>query len=1072
MATKKFYFFWPTFPISLPLLVGYGLRGVVYALFVFLLLTFLDALLAIQYLYHISLGFIPVLIIFSFLFWGLLYVFFPSVLFRKTRGWQKKFGDIFVVDPEILHDLAKNKLYPRGALSEEKRAKLLAFYKKRLLILPRELWWKEIVGLFTKWILGLCVLLSFLLVLSAINPKRLWEKEAALLGFTQFSLLPPAGKYLKGNSFDIKLGMLAQPCSLLGFEGEPGNTQNLEILPDKVRLLSLEHTVKLRLHVLCGWERRISPWLVYEPLLPGIFEKIILDVIPPSSLGQVKPYSTQSHLLYLHYGSYIKARVYYKGEGEVFCGQKKLKHSKGYGEIRMQYPQETSSSFSFRIKDSKTGIYFDSANYYIEEIPDYAPKVEIILRNPGEGYTLPEKGLVYLAFYARDDYGYRFFKGYLQNEKGGLFVFPVNAEVVPSSGFYEARGNFSVDLRNYPGRVFKIGVVARDNSMIFSRFFLEPPQAGQLGFSNIVEIRLAENEKERQELEENEISQLSHDLESLYQGYLESEREFDQLFQRLRQKEKGQKVEKDMERWLEQRRELQSQVRESLAKTTQTQSLSPEERQRRQKLSDELKAILEEKIAEREAELHKLMENFPQDFEVSEALYQKMSRLDYLQSLENAIEHLKKIQELRELQGLEKKLLKEIRFTENLMKSLVSEKKENIVEESEKQRERLEEMQQKVSAKVREKGSIYMEDLKKNQLELAHASNSNEQMSRLGERRKILEAWHQDLKDLRRLQERQAYEKAGEVFRQAALKVNNIAQVWQEKTSPLQQKKTLVRQEAMNMGFWAAELLASLRYEKNWLKQKLAQSGFFPPAVEKLLLETEHVFEEIPRLVAQEYPYLLQEKISYLRWKLNLLSKELLRQMSSMKMQIMSLKAAGQGEELSQAEEAQKEISAQVRQLAESKSAQEQSLSALEKAYLQELAERQQAIAQALRQLAQQRLSTTWSEEDLRILEQQLQEEAQKLTLVQEISELRRLAQNLEEVKDKFLRLRRALKQREDRESEREAVPAREYYLSPGVAKTPERQKPREFLPPHEIPGGELGRFYLRYLYNLREKFK
>lgn len=1046
----------PKFLISGWIFFSYLLKGILLFFLSAFLLALTDAYFGLRMHFSFPFAFIPIVVFFFWIAIGL-----PKALFRKKtlallESWYKKYPAWLTKSPSIIFDLIEGKIHPPQSLTKLQIQNLIQLDLPKLVLLPKKIWLKEILG---KIFFLSCIFLSlslWFLSYGKISPFRIFQK-LTWLSFEEFTIIPEPGNYLMGRPLEISLKYLSPEYDFLYFE----NSKTRNIISQDKTIYWETFTEPLTLHLVVkrGIEKIYSRPFTYNPILPGHFKSIVFQVIPPTSLAHaIRPFYSQEHLLSVHYGSLVNVFIYHTGDSEIYWKNNRLVSQNQMAKVSFLFSTQSEKEVFFILKDKNSGVSFQSPKYYLQEAQDQAPKAQILVNK--NKFFFPEKGTLRLAYQAFDDFGFRALYFILKTEIGELkkIHLPIVSKKVGDG--YLVEGNANINLKQIPGNLVQIALVARDNSMIVSSLGKEKGELGQIGMSDFLEIYFAKNSEEKQSSELALQKEMESNLTLLYEEFQNLEQDFQKLFQRLAQKETGDKIEAELNQWIKKRQQLQEKIQQYAQTLTQSRSTSVEESERKKFLLKELNFILEEKIREKERELKKLLENFPQDFEISEEIREKLSRQEYLKSLENAIEHLKQMQFLRTLKELEKKLAKEILETENLINEAYQ-AKEQVKEKSKAQIERLENLTLTKEETLSELSQTMFRKIQETQESVEKAQKIKDTIEALSKRRQTLNTWRDELRKLKQKSGLFKYEEAVKKLQEVAFGINRIAEVWSQQTQG--KNPNISEKNVEKLRIIAQELFSSY----SWESQKLEKGDLFLGSLVGLFKQGEALFRELSREVSLDFVYSYYDKSRLLRYKLNQISKELLRQMSFMKMSAMGIAQELEQEELSEISESQQGLGEALRQMGDGQKSKE-ALTESEKAYLEDLASRQNFLSQKLRQLAQSGYSQQKNFQELAEISQEMEKHARDFQNLNTREEIRELLKKQEQIEEKFLRLQKGRRQKPEWDTEREAVQAREYYLPPSepvlLEKLPEKK-----LIHFPIPEGERGKFYLKFRQNLEK---
>ena len=512
-----------------------------------------------------------------------------------------------------------------------------------------------------KWIFIFPVIFLVLNLVFGLNPVRLLLPYSGAEIESIATVSPAGGEFFYGTPLTIRVELKNHDFKLMYFEKETRGDFNFysdavkaPSEHDKVYLLRipfLSEELKLRpvfrrgIEVIRG---RVNRYSVIEP---AHIKRISFKITAPSYTG-ISPFQTTDNLNRVYYGSLIEAEIEASVDSTAVYNEAELKartleESKIFQHIfRFRQLSAMKVFYNISSKTAKATSEIKSPVYEFWPAEDAAPEVSILSsENPGV-MKLPEKGELTFDFSVKDDFGIRLLMLVVIEKGRVVYEKPIDKSMYQekaASGGVLLRGTLTVDLSKIEAQQPEIMVAARDNSLIPSSFSWQNKLSpGQTGQSRALQVEFPDNAKEKQEWKEESYEKMTKDLTIFQKEYADSEDELKEIMKAAQAKQDVQKLEGDLKKWAEKRKNLKKnleQFQKQLDKNVSADS-DLEHLQKQQALKNIARA-LEEKISEREKELNKLMQKFPNDYMVAAEKMKKMQRKEYLKGLENSIAQIK-----------------------------------------------------------------------------------------------------------------------------------------------------------------------------------------------------------------------------------------------------------------------------------------------------------------------------------------------------------------------------------------------------------------------------------------------
>lgn len=467
-------------------------------------------------------------------------------------------------------------------------------------------------------------------------------------------------------------------------------------------------------------------------------------------------------------------------------------------------------------------------------LPAASGRVEVRWLMQEEFVRLPEKGIVHLFYEAQSDLPLRWI--ILKDANGKSW-----GEQKVSTTFFN--GEFVVDLTK-----------ARGNSLAF---YLEGKNERGSGRSSYFEVLISSGEEDKSEQdaiwlkkEEDRVEEFQEKLED--SAELARRALFDQS-------------EEAREEYFQSREELRKEL-EKLERELGT--ISPESKEEefiQQEILDKISTIKEQYVKEKEEELRKLMENFPEDFRYQKVVERKLNQSEYISMLEDSIALLKEWQKQKELEQIADKM-SEMRDSLSKEQSDAGEAKENF----EKLREQAEKLGVSVPKNLKQK-----------------ASEGWQEYSESGEQDKLSSAMSETIQLIQKSQQEMLQQQLNQASEEQSLmahKVNDHAYTWRK-----------FRMQKGDLWEEYREPLQSLLYSYDHSVLEKLDSPYISAEIRSEAADVKREYENM--LSSLEYRHLAKSQSEMLQWKLNRFSLHLLAASQNSSGMALSMASGSEGSE-------------------------------------------------------------------------------------------------------------------------------------------------------------------------------
>ena len=1012
--------------------------------------------------------------------------------------------DEFGYSPNILQDIEERKIYPSGIdefeYEHSSRLRTDDFSPASKFGLKK--WMQYTFSKQSLIILIIPVILFFLTLFFIGNPLRVLSfSQNISLPEAACTITPQGGVFYYGSALSLEIKMNDSNYKFLAVEtsfNRDGFQRDLYLKTTKnedrylVRFPFLTKSFRFRILAVRGIEKVVSKSYQVRVKMPVFVKGIEFKVFPPRYTNK-KPYTTSENLVRVFYGSRIQghfiasadSQIDYKGmllKPKIKDEEHHFYHNLGFynmNGLKLQYGITNRDGHD--LKKRTTPVFeFLPAN-------DSSPEVQIETQAALKMMKLPEAGRVSWQFKASDDYGVRNISVFVLSEGRLLASIPIRvSKLVKKKTIkgYSYQGDASVDLKKYKGQSFFVIMGVRDNSLIPSKFLWQSKlRLGQTAKSEAIQILLPKDAATKTKWEQNSLNDMVKNLQVIKQEYNTSEKELKQLLSKGTDENTSvERLKKNLKKWTHKRQQLKKNL-ENFKKQIDRNIKTSEDDEQLKKLNmmKNITKVLDEKIAEREKELKRLIENFPRDYMVAKQKVRKVSRSQYLQGLENSIEHLKKLLALKKIKLLQKELNAEIGNMRKLQDKIVANlKNQNLKNNLEKHKKNVQSIEAKAKQFEKEiqKDNQEQMNLTANSTELknwqASRSEASSAQKRAGQIKALskmqdpLMQWQKRLDKAHTKMGGKDIEKALKVYRQVAFKINEISRVFSKKVKSYDFKYT--REEKMKfrkLGENLSLLKDSYNSSDNYLVERLNKTGLLNLGVVQEMKTTFDFFDSIQYSIENNMASTIRNDQKRLVWKFNRTSLALLKEMGKMQTQMAQISQGQMKKTMQGAGKMQQEMRKQLQKMGRQQLGKQKKLSESEQAYVKEMLKREAQIQKRLRDLmGRKELEGSSVSKKAAELSKELKKVEKQLAKMTQRSDLRKTEKKLSELSKKFLRAPKSIKRRKEISSKRESQKPNEYVIQAPVKPLEESKKLPDY--DYNIELSESQRiFFENYLQNL-----
>lgn len=818
----------------------------------------------------------------------------------------------------------------------------------------------------------------------------------------------------------------------------------------------LSENITFRAVFIRGIERFYSDSYEIRISYPSSFKSVEFLIDPPKYTG-LGAYKENKNIFRVYYGSLIKAKIKTNGTAKISLQNKELRPVRrdeniSEFEYSMIYNSKEPRQIQFYLesenKNKEENIRQKSPVYEVFPIEDLKPSVKILGNTPDNmKIQIPEKSVLSFKYEITEDFGLKeVFIVFLKDNKTiRKTKIPLTKAPVVENNLKTWRNSAQISLSGVKEKNYMIYLCATDNSQIPDKYFWEKNFGiGQKSISMPIEIMIPENEITEENWDNKLQSEMVSELETIITKYQESENELPALIESLQNKDENVQKE-EIKKWINKRDSIKEELKEYKNRMN-TNILPDTERQTLEKkeTENEMKSVLDEEISRKEKELMKLMKNFSENFVEAQESIKSISKREYLDSLNNSLERLKKLLTLKKLSRLQNLLDKQIEKFNSMQKKIIYDDKRNskkIIKETEERKkdyneikniakEYLEEVRKELqkdilpSKALDEKWEIHA----KKAVENISIENYTESLKSLGQMTSVIEEWKNNITNIAKDLGLDDLKKVVQLNYRTAFKINEVSKVIEELSDEKLNQANNLKENVKDFGLDASLLKNSyLDAFSNYLDEMKKQGMIKAQTVAKL---TQPVFYLDKIIESAESGLVLSVK-NYkksLLWKLNLASLELLKEMGQMRMTMAKIGQGRRQNEMNKAGSGQRKIMEELQKLGENEAKKSEALNSAENAYLNNLKMRQENIKKQLEKiLAEKEIEDSSEKKEIESLLNQINEMKEDLFKIKDKSDLKKFSRKYE--KEKFIRYKKSIQNKDEFSNQREAEKPFEYQI-------------------------------------------